>query len=91
MTTTTPLPTGRLARRHVLVALTFLACFIAYTDRVNISVAAIAMKEDLGWTQTEKGLVLSSFFVGYMLFMFASGWLATRYGGKRVLGLAVLA
>lgn len=81
---------GRLARRHVLVALTFLACFIAYTDRVNISVAAVAMKEDLGWTQTEKGLVLSSFFVGYMLFMFASGWLATRYGGKRVLGIAVL-
>lgn len=79
------------ARRGTVVALTFLACFIAYTDRVNISVAAVAMKEQLGWTQTEKGLVLSSFFIGYMLFMVASGWLANRYGGKRVLGLAVLA
>src|SRR6516225_4810145 len=29
-------------RRHILVALTFLACVIAYTDRVNISVAAVA-------------------------------------------------
>ena len=89
--TTLAAPAGRLARRHVLVALSFLACFIAYTDRVNIAVAAVAMQEDLGWTQTQKGLVLSSFFVGYLLFMFASGWLATRYGGKRVLGLAVLA
>ena len=79
------------ARRNTVVALTFLACIIAYTDRVNISVAAVAMKEDLGWSQTEKGFVLSSFFIGYMLFMFASGWLATRFGGKRVLGLAVLA
>lgn len=69
----------------------FLACVVAYTDRVNISVAAVTMKEQLGWSQTEKGFVLSSFFIGYLLFMLASGWLATRYGGRRVLGAAVLA
>lgn len=84
-------PVARIPRRHVLVALTFLATVVGYTDRVNISVAAVAMKEQLGWSQTQKGLVLSSFFVGYMLFMFASGWLATRFGGKRVLALSVLA
>jgi len=81
----------RRPRRHTIVALSFLACTIAYSDRVNISVAAVAMKEQLGWSQTQKGLVLSAFFVGYMLFMFASGVLATRFGGKRILGLAVLA
>jgi ACS family sodium-dependent inorganic phosphate cotransporter len=70
--------------------MSFLAVLIAYSDRVNISVAAVAMKEELGWTQTTKGLVLSSFFIGYMAFMFVSGWLATRLGGKRVLGIAVL-
>jgi MFS transporter, ACS family, solute carrier family 17 (sodium-dependent inorganic phosphate cotransporter), other len=84
-------PAGRLARRTRLVALCSLAVFVAYTDRVNISVAAVAMKERLGWTQTEKGLVLSSFFIGYLAFMFASGWLATRFGGRRVLGVAVIA
>src|SRR5476651_2397380 len=78
------------ARRHVVVALTFLACVIAYTDRVNISVAAVAMKEHFGWSQTEKGWVLSAFFVGYLLFMFLGGVLATRYGGKNVLGWSVL-
>jgi len=67
----------------------FLAMFIAYTDRVNISVASVAMREQFGWTQTAKGMVLSSFFVGYMLFMVASGWLATRFGGKRVLAFSV--
>jgi ACS family sodium-dependent inorganic phosphate cotransporter len=75
----------------VVVALTALAVVIGYTDRVNMSVAAVAMKTRLGWSQTEKGLILSAFFVGYILFMFISGALATRYGGKRVLGLAVLA
>lgn len=82
---------GGWSRRQVLVALCFFASFIAYTDRVNISVAAVAMQEDLGWSQTQKGLVLSSFFVGYMLFMYASGALAKRYGGRNVLGWAVVA
>ena len=76
-------------RRHTLLAMCFLAMFIAYTDRVNISVASVAMREQFGWTQTAKGIVLSSFFIGYMLFMVASGWLATRFGGKRVLAIAV--
>jgi ACS family sodium-dependent inorganic phosphate cotransporter len=73
-----------------VLILCFLALLIAYTDRVNISVAAVAMREQLGWTQTTKGFVLSAFFVGYMLFMIVSGWLAHRYGGKRVLAVAVV-
>jgi len=68
-----------------------LAWVVAYTDRVNISVAAVAMKEQLGWSETEKGLVLSAFFIGYLVFMYPAGLLATRFGGKAVLGLSVLA
>ena len=82
---------GHWPRRRVVVWLTFLGCVIAYTDRVNISVAAVAMKEHFGWSQTEKGLVLSAFFVGYFSFMFVAGLLATRFGGKRVLGCSVVA
>jgi ACS family sodium-dependent inorganic phosphate cotransporter len=78
-------------RRYVVVALTFLGSIIAYTDRVNISVAAVAMKDHFGWSQTQKGLVLAAFFVGYLLFMFVAGLLANRFGGKRVVGYSVLA
>ncbi|HEY1615502.1 MAG TPA: MFS transporter [Rhizomicrobium sp.] len=77
-------------RRQIIVALTFLGCVIAYTDRVNISVAAVAMKEHFGWTQTEKGFVLSAFFVGYVMSMFLAGLIATRFGGRRVAGVAVI-
>lgn len=79
----------RWPERYKLVALSVLAAFICYIDRVNISVAVIAMQEQYAWSETQKGLVLSSFFVGYMLFMAPSGWLANRYGGKTILGLAV--
>jgi MFS transporter, ACS family, solute carrier family 17 (sodium-dependent inorganic phosphate cotransporter), other len=81
----------RWPRRHVVVALIALGVVIAYTDRVNISVAAVAMKEHFGWTQTEKGFVLAAFFVGYLSFMFVAGLLANRFGGKRVVAYSVLA
>ena len=72
-------------KRHSLVLASFIAMFIAYLDRVNISVAAIAMQESLGWSETEKGLVLSSFFIGYMAMQIVGGVLADKYGGKRVM------
>ncbi|MEA3246977.1 MAG: MFS transporter [Gemmatimonadota bacterium] len=75
---------------YTVVLLCGAAVFISYIDRTNISVAAIAMQAQFGWTETVKGYVLSSFFVGYVLLMVASGALANRYGGRMVLGVAVL-
>jgi MFS transporter, ACS family, solute carrier family 17 (sodium-dependent inorganic phosphate cotransporter), other len=80
---------GSWGRRHTLVALCVAALFLAYTDRVNLAVAALAMQAEFHWSQTVKGLVLSSFFVGYMLFQIGAGALARRFGGKRVLAVAV--
>ncbi len=77
-------------QRYNIVGLCVLAVFICYIDRVNISVAAIAMQEELGWSNKTKGVVLSAFFVGYMLFMVPSGWISNRLGGKVVLGVAVV-
>ena len=82
--------TGGWQRRYTIVGLCVLAVFVCYIDRVNISVAVIAMQEEFGWDEKTKGMVLSSFFIGYMLFMAPSGWLANKLGGKLVLGLAVL-
>ena len=77
-------------RYYTIMLLLFAAVFISYIDRTNISVAAIAMQADLGWTETDKGVVLSSFFVGYLLLMVVEGVLANRYGGWIVLGVAVI-
>ena len=70
--------------------LCFFATFICYIDRVNISVAIIPMAEQFGWTDTERGVVLSSFFVGYLVTQVLGGSLAARFGGKAVLGFGVL-
>lgn len=80
----------RWPRRTLIVALSFIASMLAYTDRVNLSVAAVAMREQYGWSQTQKGFVLSAFFIGYLVFMFIGALLAARLGGKRVLGWSVV-
>lgn len=77
-------------KRHTLVFMTFLAVFICYIDRVNISVAIIPMVEKFGWDLSTQGLVLSSFYLGYLLLQVVGGRLADRFGGKIVLGMGVV-
>ncbi len=77
-------------RRYTMVGLAAAATFICYIDRVNISVAIIPMAEAFGWDRSTQGLILSSFFVGYLLTQVAGGFLADRFGGKLVLGTGVL-
>jgi len=77
-------------RRHTVVLLCFFSTFICYIDRVNISVAIIPMAEQFGWSDTERGFVLSSFFIGYLVTQVLGGWLAGKLGGKVVLGFGVI-
>ena len=76
--------------RFKIVFLSFLAVFICYIDRVNISVAIIPMQEQFGWSESQVGIILGSFYFGYMITMILGGYLADKYGGKKVLGYALL-
>ena len=80
----------RVPYRFKVVLLSFLAVFICYIDRVNISVAIIPMQEQFGWSESQVGLILGSFYFGYMITMILGGYLADKYGGKKVLGYALL-
>ena len=76
--------------RFKVVFLSFLSVFICYIDRVNISVAIIPMQEQFGWSESQVGIILGSFYFGYMITMTVGGYLADKYGGKKVLGYALL-
>ena len=60
----------------------FVCQWVCYVDRANISIAIMPMAQSAGWTETQKGMVLSSFFYGYLVTQVPMGWLAARYGGK---------
>ncbi len=68
-----------------VVALLALAALINYIDRGNLSIAAPLLKGELGLSYSQLGLLLSSFFWTYSLFLPVSGWLADRFDAKWVM------
>ena len=77
-------------RRYTMMLFLMLALFLCYVDRVLISLAAVDMQKELGWSDTGKGLVFSAFFIGYFAMQVGSGILSRIYGGRNVLLAAVL-
>ena len=72
------------------MALLVVSILVNYIERGNLSVAAPAIKGELGLTEYELGKLLSAFFwtyAGCQLFA-ATGWLVDRFPVGWVLGLA---
>lgn len=80
---------ARWPRRYTIAALFFFGTVLCYLDRVSISVAIIPLAADEGYDSASQGLILSAFFWGYLWPQLAGGWLADRFGGKRVLAFGV--
>jgi MFS family permease len=70
-----------------VVALLALAALINYIDRGNLSIAASLLKDELGLSASQLGILLSSFFWTYSLFQPVSGWLADRFDAKWVMAI----
>jgi MFS family permease len=85
-------PSGNKKRYWIgLVALTTLSAIISYADRTNIGIAILPMSERFNWNTSQQGLVLGSFFVGYVLTQIIGGWLADSLVLGYYSGFAVLA
>jgi MFS transporter, ACS family, D-galactonate transporter len=64
-----------------------LAALINYIDRGNLSIAASLLKDELNLSASQLGILLSSFFWTYSLFLPVSGWLADRFDAKWVMAV----
>ena len=75
-------------RRYWVYWLLFLFNMIAYTDRVNISVASKPIADELGLSPIELGYLFSSFLWAYVLMMLPGGRLIDRFGPHNVAAIA---
>lgn len=75
---TTPRPglPSKLLRVLILLAI---SVFINYIDRGNLSIAAPMIKDELGLSASQLGILLSAFFWTYASFQLISGWLVDRF------------
>lgn len=91
-----PSPTHWLAKsvdgrlRWLLIGWMLLVSAVAYLDRVNVSIAGQALQKDHGLSDVQLGWVFSAFLIGYALFQVPGGWLADRFGPRRVISLGVV-
>lgn len=76
--------------RVQLVFLLFVISAVAFLDRTNISVAGVQMRQEYGVDQVRLGWVFSAFLIGYALFQVPAGWLASRYGPRKLLTWALV-
>ena len=66
-------------------------CFlINYVDRGNLSIAAPLLKDELGISASQLGILLAAFFWTYTAMQFVSGWLVDRFDVNLVIAAGYL-
>lgn len=78
-----------LPSRYRVILGTTCAFVLCNMDKVNISVAIIPMAKDMGWSVATAGFLQSAFFYGFAASQLPGGYLATRFGGARMLPVGV--
>nr|MUH40190.1 MFS transporter [Zobellia laminariae] len=66
-------------KRYNILAMVFITVVINYLDRSNISVAAFAMKEDMGLSNVQMGYVFSAFAWTYACLQIPGGIIADKF------------
>jgi MFS family permease len=74
-----------------LAILLAVSIFINYIDRGNLAIAAPHIKDELGLSYSQLGILFTSFFWTYAIFQIVSGWLVDRFPVNWVLALGILA
>src|SRR6266581_8905222 len=76
--------------RYFLSFWLFVLSGVAFLDRTNISIAGLQISQEYGLGNQRLGWIFSAFLIGYAGFQLPAGWLATRFGPRRVLTLGVV-
>ncbi len=75
----------------VTVALLFVAYAIDYIDRLAINLALPLLGEELDLDYSQRGLMISTFFIAYTLAQLPGRLLADRYGAVRMALIGLVA
>ena len=76
--------------RFFLAFWLFVLSGVAFLDRTNISIAGLQISTEYGLGNQRLGWIFSAFLIGYAGFQVPAGWLAARFGPRRVLTIGVL-
>jgi sugar phosphate permease len=76
--------------RWTLVGILWLLYIINYFDRISVLTFLPLIRQDLNLTHQEIGLAASIFFFAYALAQVSAGYLADKFGPKKVMAIAIV-
>lgn len=76
-------------RRYIVTYMVLWGCAVMYIVRTNLSVAIVPMAKEYNWDSNDQGLVLSSFYYGYILTQLFGGALSKRFPPTHVFSIAI--
>lgn len=76
--------------RWVIAAMIFLITLVNFIDRSAISFVIGQLKSEFHFSDTEFGMILSSFGAGYVLLTALGGWLVDKWGTRIIWPLAAI-
>ncbi|MDE3055147.1 MAG: MFS transporter [Verrucomicrobiota bacterium] len=77
--------------RWFISGLVFFITLINFIDRSAISFVIAPLKQEFHFTDTQFGMILSAFGVGYILLTALGGWLVDRWGARLIWPIAATA
>lgn len=77
--------------RWVIASLIFIITLVNFIDRSAISFVIDPLKKEFNFTDTQFGMILSAFGLGYVLLTVFGGWLVDVWGTRLVWPLAAVA
>ena len=75
--------------RYFILAMLFVVTTMNYVDRATLSMAAPAMRKDLGLDAVSMGYAFSAFGWSYTALQIPGGWMLDRYGSRLVYGVGL--
>src|SRR5581483_343034 len=76
--------------RWIDTGLIFFITLVNFVDRSAISFVIDPLKKEFNFSDTQFGMILSAFGVGYVLLTAFGGWLVDRFGTRIVWPLAAI-
>jgi MFS family permease len=64
--------------------------FIAFIDRVNISISSTVFAPEFQLSNTQVGFIISAFALPYLIFQVVGGWIGDKLGPRWTLTISVL-
>ncbi len=87
--TVQPKASGWKARNSVLLFI-WLGWMFSFLDRMVMTVSLPFIGADFDLSKTEQGFIISAFFIAYAGFQIPGGFLADKFGPRKVMALAII-